>query len=134
MERSKEENGFQRVFNVFVVFPIIAVVFSYGIYCLVTNDSFRSVLRAPCEVVFSSIGNDEKVAIANEGVEAFLTLSMPQKIECVMLISLVMHLACQLFFCILALVLLAVECILALATISLKNAWVKSQEKYLGDV
>ena len=134
MERSKEENGFQRVFNVFVVFPIIAVVFSYGIYCLVTNDSFRSALRAPCEVVFSSIGNDEKVAIASEGVEAFLTLSVSQKVECVMLISLVMHLVCQLLFCILALGLLAVECILALATISLKNAWVKSQEKYLGDV
>ena len=134
MERSKEENGFQRIYNVFVTFPIIAVVVSFGIYCLVTSASFRNASRAPYEVVFSSIGNDEKVAIASEGVEAFLTLSMPQKVECLLLISLVMYLVYQLLFCILALVVFAVGCILVFVTIILKNAWVKSQEKYLGDV
>ena len=92
---------------------------------------FQDNYKYSVQGCFSSVSNDEKVALASECVKEFSALSAPQKVECLLLIYMMIYLALRLLFTVATLFLFAVEFILFFAVIKLKNAWVKSQEKYL---
>lgn len=122
---------FQSVIKFFADIPIMIIILFLWWVLLGGKCQFQDNYKYSVQGCFSSVSNDEKVALASECVKEFSVLSVPQKVECLLLIYMMIYLALQLLFTVATLFLLAVEFILFFAVIKLKNAWVKSQEKYL---
>ena len=122
---------FQSVIKFFADIPILIIILFLWWVLLGGKCQFQDNYKYSVQGRFPSVSNDEKVALASECVKEFSVLSVSQKVECLLLIYMMIYLALQLLFNVATLFLLAVEFILFFAVIKLKNAWVKSQEKYL---